>query len=256
MSVDQAMIASVAQWLHTTPGRYVRAWEHKQVNNMVVNTFGYHAIQIGMPHWDLLRANRISHKLCTFNGPASDITRKGLVLCEAESLPFDSESIDLLVLPHVLECSADPHQVLREVERVLVPEGQVVLTGFNPYSLWGLRDRIPGLEQLMPVSPSHHVSLSRVNDWLSLLSFDIQQSSQGCFVPYCQSRKWLHRWAFMDVMAQRGWPLSGATYAISAIKRVNSMTLVGLNWSKQKQRVAQGAVMGASRDSGVYQSNE
>ena len=190
------MIAAVAQWFHTTSGRYARAWEHKQVNTMVANTFGYHAIQLGLPHWDLLRANRIPHKVCTYGALDNDINRKGLLLCNPEALPFDTESVDLIVLPHVLECSTDPHQVLREANRVLVPEGQLVITGFSPFSLWGMRDRIPGLEQLMPVLPSHHLSQHRVCDWLSLLSFDIEQTTQGCFAPHCTSRKWLRRWAF------------------------------------------------------------
>jgi ubiquinone/menaquinone biosynthesis C-methylase UbiE len=56
-----------------------------------------------------------------------------------DALPFDSASLDLVVLPHTLELASDPHQTLREVERVLVPEGRVVIVGFNPASLWGLR---------------------------------------------------------------------------------------------------------------------
>lgn len=255
--MDQALIAAVAQWFYTTPGRYARAWEHRKVNSMVTNTFGYHAIQLGLPHWDLLRANRIPHKVCTYGGlDSSEINRKGLIVCAPDALPFASESVDLIVLPHILECASDPHQVLREADRVLVPEGKLVITGFNPYSLWGIRERVPGLEPLMPVRPSHHLSQARVCDWLSLLSFDIDDAAQGCFAPYCTSRKWLRRWAFMDVAAQRGWPVGGGVYAVSAIKRVNSMTLVGMNWSKKKQRVARGAVPVARREAKVYQSHE
>lgn len=247
--MDQAKITAVAQWFYTTSGRYARVWEHKKVNSMVTNTFGYHAIQLGLPHWDLLRANRIPHKACTYIGPDTNVNRKGLLVCEPEALPFASESIDLIVLPHTLECSVDPHQVLREADRVLRPEGQLVITGFSPYSLWAIRDRVPGFEQLMPVAPSDHVSLARVCDWLSLLSFDVEETAQGCFAPYCISRKWLRRWMFLDVAAQRGVSLSGAVYAVSAIKRVNSMTLVGMNWSNTKQHVARGAVPVARRDS-------
>ena len=65
--------------------------------------------------------------------------RRVAVINGYEELPFATHSIDLVVMPHILEFAEDPHQVLREVERVLVPEGHVVITGFNPASLWGLR---------------------------------------------------------------------------------------------------------------------
>ncbi|WP_223717365.1 class I SAM-dependent methyltransferase, partial [Escherichia fergusonii] len=61
--------------------------------------------------------------------------------CDFHALPFPANSLDLVVLPHALELASDPHETLREVERVLVPEGRVVILGFNPASLWGLWQR-------------------------------------------------------------------------------------------------------------------
>src|SRR5690606_18144228 len=141
--------------------RYVQAWEKKQIDGMVANVFGYHAIQVGLPHWDLLQANRIPYKgrTCTLSDQA--LEQGAAVVCDPENLPFDTQSIDLLVLPHVLECSSDPHQILREAERVLVAEGRVVISGFKPWSLWGGRERIPGLDPLMPVPADMQVSLAR-----------------------------------------------------------------------------------------------
>jgi SAM-dependent methyltransferase len=46
-------------------------------------------------------------------------------------------------MAHALEFHDDPHQILREVERVLIPEGELIITGFNPISIWGLRQRLP-----------------------------------------------------------------------------------------------------------------
>src|SRR5690606_29370135 len=121
------LILELAEWLDTPPGQYVRGWEQKHVDAIVGNVFGYHAIQIGLPHWDLLQANRIPFKGRTrivFDGA---IEQGAALVADPECLPFESQSVDLLVLPHVLECSADPHQVLREAERVLVPEGRIVI---------------------------------------------------------------------------------------------------------------------------------
>ena len=65
--------------------------------------------------------------------------RQVVVVHDFTELPFATQSLDLVVMPHVLEFSAEPHQVLREVERVLIPEGQVIICGFNPISMWGAR---------------------------------------------------------------------------------------------------------------------
>src|SRR5690606_29608016 len=157
----QPIILDLAEWLETPPGRYVRGWEQKQVDTIVSNVFGYHAIQVGLPHWDLLQANRIPYKGRTHIEYPQAAELGATMVIEPESLPFESQSIDLLVLPHVLECSSDPHQVLREAERVLMPEGRVVITGFNPWSLWGLSDRTPGLDPLLPVPAHLQVSLPR-----------------------------------------------------------------------------------------------
>src|SRR5690606_11224800 len=122
-----------------------------------------------------------------------------------EALPFDTQSLDLLVLPHTLECSSDPHQVLREAERVLIPEGRLVITGFNPWSLWGAgrmlgrgRPFLPaGVQPLSPV---------RLKDWLKLLSFEVESGRFGVYAPPCRTDKWLRRYAFMERAGERWWP--------------------------------------------------
>src|SRR5690606_38813882 len=81
--VEQALILELEDWLDTPQGRYVAAWENAQISGMVANAFGYHAIQIGLPHWDLLQANRIPHQVCTSIEPASG-TCRALVVAEPE----------------------------------------------------------------------------------------------------------------------------------------------------------------------------
>ncbi|TEA79028.1 class I SAM-dependent methyltransferase [Allopusillimonas ginsengisoli] len=243
MSADQPIILDLAEWLETPPGRYVRGWEQKQVDTIVSNVFGYHAIQVGLPHWDLLQANRIPYKGRTHIEYPQAAELGATMVIEPESLPFESQSIDLLVLPHVLECSSDPHQVLREAERVLMPEGRVVITGFNPWSLWGLSDRTPGLDPLLPVPAHLQVSLPRIKDWFKLLSFELDRGRFGCYRPACNDQVWLDRWAFMDKAGDRWWPVCGAVYVVSAIKRVAGMRLVGPNWKKAKKRMRRQAVV-------------
>ncbi|MGA0582352.1 MAG: class I SAM-dependent methyltransferase, partial [Castellaniella sp.] len=131
MAPQREMPIELAEWLETPAGRYVRAWEQRQVDALVGNAFGYHAIQIGLPHWNLLQANRIPYKAWAHSPSAPFGTRAGRLVCEPEQLPFDTQSIDLVVMPHTLEWCADPHQALREVERVLMPEGRVVPVSYT-----------------------------------------------------------------------------------------------------------------------------
>lgn len=236
MPLDHTMSVELAEWLDTPAGRIVQAWEQKQVDGMVSNMFGYHAIQIGMPHWDLLQANRIPSKTYAHSPDVPIGTRSGRLVCEPEQLPFDAQSVDLLVLPHALECASDPHRVLREVERVLMPEGRVVITGFNPFSLWGVRESLPGLALRLPVPVPVQVSPARLKDWFKLLSFEPERGRFGCYVPLCTSEAWLHRWRFMDHAGDRWWPVCGAVYAIAAVKRVAGMRLIGPSWRQAKRR--------------------
>lgn len=144
-------------WLETPQGRYLLDWEQAQVDRVVADIFGYNAVQLGLPGIDLLRANRMPCRLrCALEA--------GEVRANAFELPFASGSLDLVVLPHVLEFSAHPHRVLREVERVLVPEGSVAISGFNPFSLWGMRRLAARAGGALPWQGQYR-SAMRIRDW-------------------------------------------------------------------------------------------
>ena len=241
MSTQQSTIVSLSAWLNTDPGQYVRNWELARFDAMVDNVFGYRALQVGLPELDLLRANRMPFKALV--GPDLPVSAPanawaGMVQAEPEFLPFDSESMDLVLLPHTLETASNPHQVLREVDRILVPEGRVVIAGFNPWSLWGLRQRAPLLKPWLPQEIGQQVSLSRLKDWLKLLSFEIELGHFGCYVPPSRSKKWLDRTAFFEPAGDRWWPSCGAVYVVSAVKRVHGMTLLKPNWKTTRVKQA------------------
>lgn len=233
--IEHEELASLNQWLWTESGRYVRSWEQRYISRLLRQVFGYNAVQIGLPEWDFMRHNRILHKWSSTQDEPQKPTTYAMVMCAAEHLPFANESLDLLVLPHTLETSSDPHQVLREVERVLVPEGSVIISGFNPWSIWSLADRLPGLEQRLPIQPSLHLSPWRVADWLELLSFEITDQVFGGYGPLCQQRQWIRRWYFMEKWGARMWPVLGGLYVFKAKKRVSQITMVGLDWPKTRR---------------------
>ena len=174
MAEETPPIVELAEWFQTPPGQYVLAWERAQFDAAVADVFGYYAWQVGLADWNLLRANRMPFKGCVgTEAPApehAEAWQARVVLAQPEALPFESQSVDLLVLPHAFECTAEPHNVLREVERVLVPEGRVVISGFNPWSMWGARTRMPGMEPWLPQPPSSQVSLPRLKDWFAAVA--------------------------------------------------------------------------------------
>lgn len=240
-------IVELADWFETAPGKYVLDWERARFDEAVADVFGYYAWQLGLAEPDFLASNRMPFKAWAgaepLDGSAAWPSR---VLALPEALPFESQSVDLLVLPHLLECAQAPHHVLREAERVLMPEGRLVISGFNPWSLWGMRNALPGMEAWLPVALKSQVSLPRLRDWLQLLSFDVDRGHYGCFAPACRSTQWLRRWRFMESMGPRWWRMGGAVYVVSAVKRVPSVRIIGPTW-KKKRKAPQAATVGASR---------
>ena len=158
------------------------------------------------------------------------------LVTDAAALPFPAASLDLVVLPHTLELSADPHQVLREVERVLVPEGRVVICGLNPASLWGLRQGRGGgwLGRRYLPDAGEFISPWRLRDWLRLLGFELESESFGCYRPAVRTDKWLQRTAWLDDAGERWWPILGAVYLFVAVKRVRGVRLLGPSWKPRR----------------------
>lgn len=198
-----------------------------------MDVFGYNAVQVGLPEFDALRANRIPFKVylgLAQPTPEQSGCWQAQVQATPEALPFASQSLDLLVLPHVMEYVDDPHRVLREAERVLIPEGRVVMTGFNPFSLWGLRQRL-AFDPWLP-SEAQCLLAHRLKDWCQLLSLDVEHSRYGCYAPPVRSARWLQRYGFMERAGARWWPVAGAIYMVSAVKRVSGMRLIEPPWKK------------------------
>jgi len=243
-------------WLQSPPGQYVLDWERAAFDAAVADVFGYHAVQLGLPAVDFLAANRMPHRVraamadepSTLGGAvrqaAPDSSQAPAVLVEHfEELPFETQSLDLVVLPHVLEFATDPHQVLREVDRVLRPEGRVIISGFNPVSLWGARQfGLRGVARPFLPEAGQFIGVPRLRDWFKLLSFELEAGRYGCYRPPCRTQLWLDRTAFMEKAGDRWWPICGATYLLSAVKRVRAMRVIGPAWKKKRSRSAVGAV--------------
>jgi SAM-dependent methyltransferase len=231
-----------SHWWRGTSGQYLLAWEQALIDERVSDIFGFNAFQCGTPELDALRSNRMPLRRLVLGvqyAQQDELLRAWLpvLIDQFEALPFESQSVDLLVLPHVLEQSHDPHQLLREAERVLRPEGRIIILGLNPFSLWGARHAVTGwlLKPKLPVQ-TRMISLSRLRDWLKLLEIEFDRASFGCYRPLVHSPKTLQRSAFFEAIGDRFWPVCGAAYCVTAIKRVTGMRLIGPAWKGKQMR--------------------
>ena len=242
------MHARFHAWLQTPPGIYLQAWQRVEFDRAVVDIFGYHALQLGLPQLHTLEANRMPHAWLALDDaaelPQAVLTERTALLTDFEALPFPEASLDLVTLPHTLELSGDPHGALREVQRVLVPEGRVVICGLNPVSLWGLRQRRGQLYQRFgwgePYVPDavEWIGHRRLRDWLRLLSFEVESVRFGCYRPAVAGLPWLERTAWMDRLGPRWWSIFGGMYFVVAVKRVRGIKLMGRSWKSSTIRAA------------------
>jgi len=194
--------------------------------------FGFELLQVGAwgPARHLLSGARTQHTTLL----APELT-PGVTLCAPlDTLPFRSDSIDAILLPHTLELVEDPYAVLREAERVLTGEGCLMICGFNPFSGWGAR-RVFGHYFGRPAFPPHTqrmLSERRLRDWVALLGFDVD-SVHGYlgFLPL--------KGGLSEVHPRRA--LTAGAYLLKARKRVSTLTLV-----RPRRRVRQRVLVGAA----------
>jgi len=221
------------EWLKTPLGEALLQQEARVVEEALDGIFGEYCLQLGL--WGdkrtflrFTRTQRCSLIAETAEGEPSAIA-------EMHRLPVESDSLDAVLLPHTLDYTDRQHAILREVDRVLRSNGHVVILGFKPLGLWGLRRLVPGAG--MPPGADYLISERRLRDWLQLLDMRIQSASHYFFhwpLPGNKARgskKWERR-------GQAWWPELAACYMLTAQKRVSTLTQVRPLWRRKPQVVA------------------
>jgi len=231
-------------WYRTPLGKALQMVEKHQMDAVLPDLFGYHLLQVGNhAEVDLLSASRIPH--CVIMEQGADVTARHerTVYGDSEALPMACDSLDVLVLPHALEFAANPHEVLREADRTLIPEGHVVLLGFNPWSLWMLWRLAVGWRGKVPWC-GRFLTPARVKDWLTLLGFDIVLTRTYFFRPPIQHAGLMRRLSFLERLGQRLWPILGGGYMVLARKRVATLTPIRPRWRPRRRLVGSGGLVG------------
>jgi SAM-dependent methyltransferase len=243
----------VYAWFDTPLGRSLQAFEINRLREVLPSLYGTVAVQIGrmgkLESMDAcVTATRIlldvdgpddSSNSQAFTNGTSTADGYGGCIGVATELPFDAASVNLVLLPHTLDFSEDPRQILREVNRVLAPEGHAVILGFNPISFWGLRRVFTRGPRPAPWC-ANFLRLARVKDWLALLDFELTHGSMFYYRPPLQHAAAMDRLRFLDKMGDRWWPMMAATYLLVAKKRVVGMTPLRVSWKTRPRLVAGG----------------
>lgn len=208
----------IQNWYQTQEGRYTLGVLEAEIQKQLNEIFGYYALEFGI-HTEfqtLLSESRVANnfQICTLQ---SGIDCKGDIIAEPEFLPIVADNIDLVIASHVFEYSAYSRQVLREIDRVLVPEGHCLLVGFNPWSITGLIKRFRSFKSEDDQKLSLR-SMGKVKDWFKVLGFEIVSSHTFAFRPPIQHKKIFDHLIWMEKFGGRFTKNLGAVYLIHAKK--------------------------------------
>ncbi len=239
--------AQLNHWFDTPLGERLLSTEMQVLTEILPHLFGFHLVQVGgMGQGRLLDSSRISHRCVLSRYPEVAKTQYDCLQATADALPFATDSVDVVVLPHILEFEDYPHEVLREVQRVLTPEGHVVILGFNPLSSWGVwrwiwsrRESAPWCGRFLPIL--------RIKDWLALLGLELIEQQTCFFTLPLQRQHCTQSSRLLNYLGERWLNQMGAVYVLVARKRVMSLTPIRPRWKHRPALVTSG-VVGMNRE--------
>lgn len=239
----------LSKWFKSPLGKVVFAMENNQLKDILPRLFGYHILQFGYcAELNYLTSSRISNKIILFLEDAEiQKSVKTAVRTTAEELPIAMESVDVVLMPHILEYSNDTHRLLREMERILICEGYAVIIGINPFSLWGLCHLFFCWWNKMPWN-GHLISVSRMKDWLSLLDFEIEKVKYFFFSPPVSSVKLLKKFLPLERFGQYCYPIFGGLYVVVAKKRAAPLSPIKMKWQKKRNIIVTESIEPISRE--------
>jgi SAM-dependent methyltransferase len=235
---NNKVIANCASWYQGLAGQQALCALDDIISDHLSEIFGYYCLNLGVlsERREFLQNSRIS---AGFSIGCGD--NKNDVIAISEQLPIAADEVDLVIASHVLECSNNPHQILREIDRVLVPEGHCILIGYNPYALMGAKRALKPLrkknrrmaKQMQNNSSPNDLamnyeqyktrSVSRVRDWFSLLGFETLEVNYLGFRPTINNEKLFIGSLWMEKWGAKLWPVLGSLYVIHAKKHTVAM---------------------------------
>ncbi len=221
------------RWYQSRLGDYVYRRERELLAVPLDASRGHRLLQVGVSaRHSLIDAARQSQKIYAAGaGPGT-----AHIATELEQLPFAGESIDILVLHHTLEFSSNPHQMLREANRVLAPGGELLCAGFNPWSAFGLACALSRVARRAPWAACRLLGKRRLRDWLRLLGLEVESFAHTLSAPPLGTGR-AHRLLLgADGFATRHNWFSGGVYIVHARKQLGALTPDRLRWNRRVAR--------------------
>lgn len=219
----------LAQWYSSGLGQSILSDLEQRLSHCLSDIFGYQGLQIGNlgPERDMLERAGL-HRRIILDAPGRPADIHGDVL----NLPIASDSMKLVMFFHTLDFCAKPHQALREADRVLTDDGQLIVVGFNPYSAFGVRHLLTGWRKREPWC-GHFYSQSRVSEWLSVLDYRVLNSESLFMRPPINSHRLLWRLRRLEAVQKKLGALGGL-YVLQARKQTVPMSLHRQPWLPQR----------------------
>lgn len=211
------------KWLETAMGRELVLKERQCVEELFTDVFGCYLLQLGWgrafttPYAKGQIQRRIVLEECF-----SLMGGIGKVLGRQDAIPIASNSMDAVFMPHTLDFSNNPIQVLQEVDRVLVSGGHLILLGFNPWSFFGMGQLFFRRSCSIPWC-ANFLRPKWVINWLTLHGFHIEQRQSIVFLPPLRHTYLLRRLRHIELLVEYCFPFNGAVYAIKAVKRSSTL---------------------------------
>ncbi|BCX88202.1 hypothetical protein MIN45_P0570 [Methylomarinovum tepidoasis] len=212
MPNQNSRLSALRAWYRAPLGRKIQRLESQYLSRAIQVPYSFTLVQLGATGWEKRYLDSgYWRRFVIVDEGVFPRTPFRTIAAHLDSLPLASECVDVLILPHTLEFTTDQHQLLRESERVLKPEGQLFVLGFHPWSFYRLYRWLPGRRHAIPWS-GRAITHRRLLDWLSLLNF-------CCEVTAWYDFRLLHPCEETGRWHSLGAPLWAVAYAVRAIKR-------------------------------------
>jgi SAM-dependent methyltransferase len=220
-------IPDMRLWLQSPLGRALVDDEQLKIKGAIQDLFGYHFLQLGLDaKLDFWSGSRIPHKFKLHPLASSGVE----AMADFHHLPLANGSIDTVLVHHLLDYSQQPHQLLRELSRVIIPRGHLVIVGFNPWSLWGLGGLLSRLFSARAFGRQQYLRQGRLLDWLKLLDMEPVHVSQGFYRPPLAPQRLLKYLQWMEAWGKKLRLPCGGYYLIVARKDHLALTPIKPAW--------------------------
>ncbi|MEL0637252.1 methyltransferase domain-containing protein [Marinomonas sp. TI.3.20] len=221
-------------WFQTELGKSLSELECSEIALEIDNAVGYYLV-IQSPLKDIqLDQHRLRESILIV--PELELgAPKNIVVAKANELPLESDGVDVHVLHHTLDLSSMPHDVIREAARTLLPSGKLIVIGFNPLSLWGIR-RLFSKRVKAPWC-GRFIGHKRLEDWLKVAGLTLEKKRFVQYEPPIHCAKWRQRCGWIGRLLNSGKMPFGGIYIMTATKQTRRYIPIKPSWKSARVRV-------------------